>query len=132
MKGSIFSLSLIYFSLSLNVFECLASGTSAMISDLEDALQFHDSNPISAIASSFSDVIPDLAVESKLIGSALMETQNFLYSNEIKMPDVDYKIYLQSKILRRLQAAIDRWTLHEMVLRDNVIAGGYQQVILLP
>lgn len=83
---------------------------------------------IAALASSSSDLIPDLEVESKFLRNVLAETQNFLYSNEIKMPEVDYKVYLQSKVLRRLQSAIDRWTSHEIFLRDVVISGGYQQV----
>jgi len=72
----------------------------------------------------------DLSIESKLIASALTETQNFIYSNEIKTPKMDFKVFLQSKVLRRLQGAIDRWMSQEDILRDVVISDSYQQVFL--
>lgn len=71
---------------------------------------------------------PDLSLEAKLIETALTETHNFIYNQEVKSPQMNFKFLLQSKILRRLQGAIDRWLLHEEVLREAVISDSYQQV----
>lgn len=76
------------------------------------------------------DQIPktDLSVEARYLAAALSEAQSHVLTSEVKAPEIDFRTFLQSKVLRRLQGAIDRWTLNEDRLRQNVQEDSFLEV----
>lgn len=72
----------------------------------------------------------DLSTEAKSIATVLNDAQNFILSEEIRSNNADPKLLLQSRFVRKLQSSIERWSIVEDKLRQNVSPTSLQQVKL--